>query len=135
MSALPPKADIAAGQIDVRFVPKADMRLLPSPMHPFFILAFLRDFILFGVCRSHRLHVNDFSTDQTFNELRSGKCRSNRSKPLLLNDGLSNTSKGGKNENVTSSSVLVRTHFYPVRMACMVRWASDGNGKASACKY
>jgi len=25
MSALPPKADIAAGQIDVRFVPKADI--------------------------------------------------------------------------------------------------------------
>ena len=26
MSALPPKADIAAGQTDVRFVPKADIR-------------------------------------------------------------------------------------------------------------
>jgi hypothetical protein len=47
---------------------------------PFSFWAFLRDFILFGVCRSHRLHVNDFSTDQTFNELRSGKCGSNRSK-------------------------------------------------------
>jgi hypothetical protein len=104
-------------------------------MPPFSFWPFLRDFILFGVCRSHQLHVNDFSTDQTFNELRSGKCGSNRSKPLLLNHGLSNTSKGGKNENVTSSSVLVGTHFYPVRMACMVRWASDGNGKASACKY
>ena len=27
------------------------------------------------------------------------------------------TSKGGKNETVTSSVVLVGTHFYPVRMA------------------
>jgi hypothetical protein len=36
---------------------------------------------------------------------------------------------------VTSSVVLVRTHFYPVRMAGLVRWASDGNGKASAGKY
>jgi hypothetical protein len=33
----------------------------------------------------------------------------------MLNDRLSNTSKGGKNENVTSSVVLVRTHFCPVR--------------------
>ena len=28
MSALPPKADIRRGQLDVRFVPKADMGLL-----------------------------------------------------------------------------------------------------------
>jgi hypothetical protein len=33
---------------------------------------------------------------------------------LMLNDRLSNTSKGGKNENVTSSVVLVRAHFCPV---------------------
>jgi hypothetical protein len=39
----------------------------------------------------------------------------------MLNDGASNTSKGGKNETVTSSVVLVRTHFYPVRMAGLVR--------------
>ena len=45
------------------------------------------------------------------------------------------TSKGGKNETVTSSVVLVRTRFYPVRMAGLVRWASDGNGKASAGKH
>jgi hypothetical protein len=38
---------------------------------------------------------------------------------------LCNTSKGGKNENVTSSLVLVRTHFCPVRMAGMVLWAGD----------
>ena len=31
------------------------------------------------------------------------------------------TSKGGKNETVTSSVVLVRTRFYPVRMAGLVR--------------
>src|SRR5262249_14397614 len=30
--------------------------------------------------------------------------------------------QGGKNETVTSSVVLVRTHFYPVRMAGLVRW-------------
>src|SRR6516162_2494767 len=60
-------------------------------------------------------------------------CGSNRSKALMLNDRLSN--KGGKNENVTSSLVLVRTRFCPVRMAGMVLWAADGNGKASACKY
>jgi len=30
---------------------------------------------------------------------------------------------------------MVRTHFYPVRMAGLVRWASDGNGKASTSKY
>src|SRR5215510_1210153 len=52
------------------------------------------------------------------NDLRSGK-----------------TSEGGKNETVTSSAVLVRTHFYPVRMAGLVLRASDGNGKASAGKY
>ena len=40
-----------------------------------------------------------------------------------------------KDETVTSSVVLFRTHFYPVRMAGLVRWASDGNGKASAGKY
>ena len=28
--------------------------------------------------------------------------------------------KGGKNENITSSLVLVGTNFYPVRMAGMV---------------
>src|SRR5262245_20248709 len=33
-------------------------------------------------------------------------------------------SKGGKNENVTSSLVLVGTNFYPVRMAGMVLWAT-----------
>jgi hypothetical protein len=38
---------------------------------------------------------------------------------------LCNTSKGGKNENVTSSPVLVRTHFCPVRMAGMVLWVGD----------
>jgi hypothetical protein len=38
---------------------------------------------------------------------------------------LCNTSKGGKNENVTSSLVLVRTHFIPVRMAGMVLWVGD----------
>jgi hypothetical protein len=37
---------------------------------------------------------------------------------------LCNTSKGGKNENVTSSLVLVGTNFYPVRMAGMVLWAT-----------
>jgi len=58
-----------------------------------------------------------------------------RSKALMLNDRLSNTSKGGKNETVTSSVVLVRTHFYSVRMAGLVRRASDGNGKASTGKY
>jgi hypothetical protein len=45
-----------------------------------------------------------------------------------------NTSKGG-NENVISTVVLVRHHFYPVRMAGLVHRASDGNGKASAAKY
>ena len=35
------------------------------------------------------------------------------------------TSKGGKNETVTSSVVLVRTDFYPVRMVCLVPWASE----------
>jgi hypothetical protein len=29
MSAIPPKADIAERQLDVRFVPKADIRLTP----------------------------------------------------------------------------------------------------------
>jgi hypothetical protein len=48
---------------------------------------------------------------------------------------LGRTSKGGKNETVTSSVVLVGPHFYPVRMAGLVRRASDGNGKASAGKY
>jgi hypothetical protein len=53
-----------------------------------------------------------------------------------LDDLLSyKTSKGGKNETVISSVVLVRTHFHPARMAGLVRWASDGNGKASAGKY
>jgi hypothetical protein len=32
---------------------------------------------------------------------------------------LCNTSKGGKNENVTSSLVLVGINFYPVRMGGM----------------
>ena len=32
--------------------------------------------------------------------------------------------KGGKNENVTSSLVLVGTNFYPVRMGGMVLWAT-----------
>ena len=55
---------------------------------------------------------------------------------LDLNDlRAGKTSKGGKNETVTSSVVLVRTRFYPVRMAGLVRRASDGNGKASASKY
>src|SRR5215469_7434775 len=45
------------------------------------------------------------------------------------------TSEGGKNETVTSSVVLVGTHFHPLRMAGLVRRASDGNGKASAGKY
>jgi hypothetical protein len=58
------------------------------------------------------------NADQTWDDLRLGR-----------------TSKGGKNETVTSSVVLVRTHFYPVRVAGLVRWASDGNGKASAGKY
>ena len=39
----------------------------------------------------------DFSTDQTLTDLRLGKCGSNnRSKALMLNDRLSNTSKGAK---------------------------------------
>src|SRR6516165_136892 len=55
---------------------------------------------------------------------------------LDLNDlRAGKTSKGGKNETVTSSVVLVRTRFYPVRMAGLVRRASNGNGKASAGKY
>ena len=41
---------------------------------------------------------------------------------LDLNDlRAGKTSKGGKNETVTSSVVLVRTRFYPVRMAGLVR--------------
>src|SRR5262245_33093335 len=52
-------------------------------------------------------------------DLRSGKRGSQRSKALMLN------SKGGKNENVTSSLVLVRTHLCPVGMAGMVIWAAD----------
>jgi hypothetical protein len=32
MSALPPKADIAGRQFDVRFVPKADIRMLKCPV-------------------------------------------------------------------------------------------------------
>jgi hypothetical protein len=32
MSALPPKADIARRQLDVRFVPKADMEQLFAPV-------------------------------------------------------------------------------------------------------
>jgi hypothetical protein len=43
--------------------------------------------------------------------------------------------QGGKNETVISSVVLVRTRFYSVRMAGLVRRASDGNGKASAGEY
>jgi hypothetical protein len=43
--------------------------------------------------------------------------------------------EGGKNENVTSSVVLVRTHFYPVLMAGVVSGASNGSGKASAGEY
>jgi hypothetical protein len=68
-------------------------------------------------------HLISINTDQTLNDLRSGKCGSHRFKGLLLR--LSNTSKGGKNENGTSSLVLVRTHFYPVRMAGMVLWTGD----------
>ena len=46
---------------------------------------------------------------------------------LDLNDlRAGETSKGGKNETVISSVVLVRTRFYPVRMAGLVRRASDG---------
>src|SRR5262249_36465192 len=56
-------------------------------------------------------------------------------RPDLDDLSLGRTSKGEKNETVTSSVVLVRTHFHPVRMAGLVRWASDGNGKASAGKY
>jgi len=55
--------------------------------------------------------------------LKDGLIGSLRSKALALND--CNTSKGGKNENVTSSLVLVRTHFCPVRMAGMVLWVGD----------
>src|SRR6516165_16084 len=55
--------------------------------------------------------------DQTSNDIRS------------LND---NTFRGGKNETVTSSVVLVRTHFYSVRMAGLVPWPSDGNGVQGA---
>jgi hypothetical protein len=53
-------------------------------------------------------------------------------RPDLDDLRLGRTSNGGKNETVTSRVVLVRTHFYPVRMAGLVRWASDGNGKSSA---
>jgi hypothetical protein len=49
-----------------------------------------------------------------------------RAEKLMSSDPrLCNTSKGGKNENVTSSLVLVRTHFIPVRMAGMVLWVGD----------
>jgi hypothetical protein len=74
------------------------------------------------LCRASRSRgpKDDFSTDQTFNDLRSGKYGSHRFKGLLLKVRLSNTSKGGKNENVTSSLVLVRAHFCPVRMAGLV---------------
>src|SRR6516165_3786236 len=78
---------------------------------------------------------DDFSTDQTLNDLRPGKCGEPTFNGTHADDRPSNASKGGKNENVTPSLVLVRTHFCPVRMAGMVLGASDGNDKASACKY
>ncbi|MGB8392366.1 MAG: hypothetical protein WCE27_01875, partial [Pseudolabrys sp.] len=48
---------------------------------------------------------------------------SHGSKAFMLNDRPCNTAKGGKNENVISSLVLVRTRFCPVRMAGVVLWA------------
>src|SRR5262249_50601197 len=67
-------------------------------------------------------------------------CSATAGKPHLIginavNDLRCLNAQGGKNETVTSSAVLVGTHFYPVRMAGLVRRASDGNGKASAGKY
>ena len=67
---------------------------------------------------------DNFSTDQALNDLKDRASAGASSKALMLNGRLCNTSKGGKNENVTSSLVLVRTHFCPVRMAGMVLWVA-----------
>src|SRR5262249_906474 len=67
--------------------------------------------------------------------LRLNVSGSTRSKALMLNDRRSNTSKAGKNEICVSSVCLVRYNLCCVRKACLVLWASDGNGKASTCKY
>src|SRR5262247_1668232 len=44
--------------------------------------------------------------------------------PFKGNRAECNTSKGGKNESITSSLVLVGTNFHPVRMGGLVLWAT-----------